>query len=155
MDSGLTLDVFVDTFPVRTSNLLKHQKTLVLQWISMFLPFRETWFLMIFLIFFVTSFGIDFRWVWAWILAPFWDPFGIKFHVVVFSDGEWYIGDFDVHGPMRIPLPLIAHGNCFDPSSLSASIAPFPNICHFASNGTQSRPARFAPARPWAPYRHC
>ena len=34
----------------------------------MILPFRETWFSMDFMIFFFTSFGIDFRWVLASIL---------------------------------------------------------------------------------------
>ena len=76
---------FFDTFPVHTCNLLNHHKQLFLQWIFMFLPFRETLFLMLFLIFFVTSFGIDFRWVLVSISAPFWDPFGIKFHVFGWS----------------------------------------------------------------------
>ena len=46
-----------------------------------FYPFSKTWFFMIFLIFFDTCFGIDFWWVLASILAPFWKPFRIKFHV--------------------------------------------------------------------------
>ena len=46
-----------DTRTVRTCNLLNHQKHVFLQ--SMVLPFRETWFLMIFMIFPVTCFCID------------------------------------------------------------------------------------------------
>ena len=80
---------FFDTFSVRTYNILNHQKHLFFQWISMILPFRETWFLMIFLILFVTSFGIDFWWLLASILAPFWNPFGIKFHVLGWSFFWW------------------------------------------------------------------
>jgi hypothetical protein len=60
MDFGLIFDVFFDTFTIRTCNLLNHQKPLFFQWISMILLFRETWFLMIFLIFSVTSFSIYF-----------------------------------------------------------------------------------------------
>ena len=51
---------FFQTFTIRTCNLLNHQKPLFFQWISMILLFRETWFLMIFLIFSVTSFSIYF-----------------------------------------------------------------------------------------------
>ena len=70
---------FFDTFTVRTPNLLNHQKPLFFQWISMISPFRETWFLMISLIFFDTSSGIDFWCVLASISAPFWEPFVIIF----------------------------------------------------------------------------
>ena len=41
---------FFDTFTVGTCNLLNHPKHLFLQWISMILPSRETWFLMFFMI---------------------------------------------------------------------------------------------------------
>ena len=51
---------FFNTFSIRTYNLLNHQKHLYFQWISMILLFRETLFLMIFLIFSVTSFSIYF-----------------------------------------------------------------------------------------------
>ena len=51
---------FFNTFTIRTCNLLNHQKHLYFQWISMILLFRETWFLMIFLILSVTSFSIYF-----------------------------------------------------------------------------------------------
>ena len=80
---------FFDTFTVRACNLPNHQKHMCLQWISMLLQFRETWFVMIFLIFFVTSFGIIFLWVLGSILAPFWLPFGIKFHVFGWSFWGW------------------------------------------------------------------
>ena len=53
---------FFHTFTIRTCNLLNHQKPLFFQWISIILLFRETWFLMIFLIFSVTSFCIYFFW---------------------------------------------------------------------------------------------
>ena len=68
----------------------KPSKIFVLQWIPMILPFRETWFLMIFPIFFVTSFGIDSWWVLVSILLPFWNPFGINFHVLGWSFSEWF-----------------------------------------------------------------
>ena len=51
---------FFHTFTIRTCNLLKHQKPLFFQWMSMNLLFRETWFLMIFMIFSVTNFNIYF-----------------------------------------------------------------------------------------------
>ena len=70
---------FFDTTPVRTCNLLNHQKLLIL-------PFREIRFLMIFLILFVTSFGIDCWWVLVLVLVPFWDPSGIKLHGDRFFD---------------------------------------------------------------------
>ena len=79
-DFDIFFDVFVDNFSLRARNLLNLQKHLFLQWISVVVPFRETWFLMIFMIFYVTSFSIDCCWVLASILAPFWDPFGIKFN---------------------------------------------------------------------------
>ena len=83
---------FFDTFTIRTCNLLNHQKPLFFQWISMILPFRETWFFMIFLIFFDTSFGIDFLWVLASILVPFWKPFVIKFNVSGWSFYVRFLG---------------------------------------------------------------
>ena len=67
---------FFDTFTVRTCNLLNHQKHLFFQWITMILLFKETWFLMILLIFSVTSFGIYFWWVLASILVPKWSNIG-------------------------------------------------------------------------------
>ena len=70
---------FFDTFTVRTCNLLNHQKQLFFQWISMILIFRETWFLMIFLIFSVTSFSNYFWWVLASNLAPFRFPLASNF----------------------------------------------------------------------------
>ena len=51
---------FFHTFTIRTCNPLNHQKALFFQWISMILLFRETWFLMIFMIFSVTNFNIYF-----------------------------------------------------------------------------------------------
>ena len=83
--------MFYDTFLVRTCNILNHKKTLFVQWISMILPFRETWFFIIFLIFSVTSFGIGFWWLLVSILDPFWDPFGIKFHVFCWSFFWWVL----------------------------------------------------------------
>ena len=74
-----------DTFFVRARNLLNLQKHVFLQWIWTILPFRETWILMIFMIFFVTTCGIDFQWVWASILIPFWHPLGIKLNVFWWS----------------------------------------------------------------------
>ena len=47
---------------------------------------------MIFMIWFVTCFGIDFRWVWASYLVPFWHPFGIKYNVVLQSFFWWFWG---------------------------------------------------------------
>ena len=82
---------FFDTFLVRTCNLLNHQKHLFFQWISMILHLREKLFLMIFLIFFVTSFGIDFWWVLVSILAPFWDPCGINFYVFWWAFFGWIV----------------------------------------------------------------
>ena len=81
MDFEFVVDVFVATFPVRARDLLNYQKPLFLQWISMFLLFREPWFWMIFLMFFRIIVGIDFWSLWASILAPFWDPLCIKIHV--------------------------------------------------------------------------
>ena len=51
---------FFDTFNISTCNLLNHQEPLFFKRISMILLFRETWFLMIFLIFSVTSFSMYF-----------------------------------------------------------------------------------------------
>ena len=56
---------------------------------SRFYPFRKTWNFMIFLIFFDTSFGIDCWWVLALISAPFWEPFGVIFHVFSRSILGW------------------------------------------------------------------
>ena len=53
------------TSSVCARNLHNHQKQLLLQWILMLLHIRTTWFLMIFTIYFVTCFGIAFRWIWA------------------------------------------------------------------------------------------
>ena len=75
-DFGLIFDVFLNT----STLALSHQKYLFVQWISMILPFQETWFLIIFLICFVTRFCIDCWWVWVSVLFPFWIPFGINFH---------------------------------------------------------------------------
>ena len=44
-----------------------------------------------FLFYFVTSFGIAFWWLLVSILAPFWDPFCIKFHVFGCSFFFWWI----------------------------------------------------------------
>ena len=79
-----------DTFTVPTYNLLNHQKHWFSQWISMILPSRETWVLMIFMIFFVTSFCIDLWWVVASFWVPFWVPFGIKFTVLWWSFFLWF-----------------------------------------------------------------
>ena len=70
---------FSDTFTVRICNLLNRQKPLFFQWISMISLFREIWFLMISLIFFDTSSGIDFWSVLASISASFWEPVTIIF----------------------------------------------------------------------------
>ena len=71
----------------------KPSKNLFLQWISMILPFRETWFFMIFMIFPVTCFCIEF----SFVLVSFWihsDTFSVWFFIfwgcfffMFFSDG--------------------------------------------------------------------
>ena len=63
------------------AKLVFEQQYGVLRSKSRFYPFRKTWIFMIFLIFFDTSFGIDFWWVLASISAPFWEPFAIIFNV--------------------------------------------------------------------------
>jgi hypothetical protein len=72
---------FFGTFTIRTCNFLNHQKPLFSPWISMISLLRETWFLMISLIFFDTFSWIDFWCVLGSISAPFWEPFTIIFHV--------------------------------------------------------------------------
>ena len=83
---------FFDTFSVRARNLLNLQKHLVLQSMTMTLPFWETWLFIIFMTMFVTSFGIDFWWVLASILVPFWHPFVIKFNVFWWYFVWWFWG---------------------------------------------------------------
>ena len=56
----------------------------------MILPLGKTMFPIMFIIFLVTSFGIDCWWVWAPILRPFWKPFRIAFH-----DFGWLVSCFD------------------------------------------------------------
>ena len=58
----------------------------------MILPFRETWFLMIFMTFFVTSFGIDFWWVWH----CFWFHFGTPLASNSMFWGDWFLDDFSI-----------------------------------------------------------
>ena len=70
----------------------KHSKPLFFKWIQMILQFRKTWFLMISMIFSVTSFGIDFWWVLAPIVGPFWHPFWFKLGVFLIHFFGLYFG---------------------------------------------------------------
>ena len=81
-----------DTIPFSTCAFLNHQKHLFLLRISMILQFWETWFLMIFVILFVASFGIDFWWasvsILGSILGPLWHHI-LCFWVIVFLMNCW------------------------------------------------------------------
>ena len=72
MDFNISFDAFVDTFSVRARNLLNFQKRLFLQWVYMIWPFRDTYCLMIFMIFFVTILA----WIRYEFLHRYWFHFG-------------------------------------------------------------------------------
>ena len=74
------------------ANLILEQHYNVLRSKSRFYPFRKIWIFMIFMIFFDTCFGIGFLLVLASISAPFWEPFGVVFHVFLGSIFEWIFG---------------------------------------------------------------
>ena len=97
----------------------------------MILPLRETSFLMMFMIFFATSFGIDCWWVLASILAPFWNPFGIKFHVfgwLIF----WWFFKLIFHGKWSPKWMILKRGGGSHFLSFFASffytLVPFTNV---------------------------
>ena len=133
---GLNFWCFFDTFSVCTCNLLNHQKHLFYHdFQGFYLPFRETWFLMFFLIFFVTCFGIDFWWVLASILAPFWDPFGFKFNVFWWSCFWWIFGSI-------VDRLLIKNRSRIKTMSSCASLPfriLFPRTCSFCQRKTCKR----------------
>ena len=79
---GIYFRIFFVWYLLRSrTQSLNLQKHLCLHWISMVLQFRETWFLIMFMICFVTCFGIDFWWDLVSMLVPFWHQFCIKFYV--------------------------------------------------------------------------
>ena len=79
MDFGI-ISMMFNNFCACARNLYNIQKQLFLQWVCMFLHIRKTWFLMVFIMFFATNFGIGFWSLWASVLAPLWHPFGIHWH---------------------------------------------------------------------------
>ena len=120
--------IFFDTFTTRTCNLLNHQKPLFFLWISMILLFRDTWFLMIFLIFSVTSFSIEFfrqkdakmdpkSWLWEaslsfWVLPEF----------LVFSVGLRWKKYLQKH------VPGAPKGSLYPPTPAALVPPPPPNL---------------------------
>ena len=60
MDFDSILGVFADTFSIRARNLLNLQKTIVFTMDSNAFTIQEDMLLMIFMVFVVTSSGIDF-----------------------------------------------------------------------------------------------
>ena len=82
---------FFNDFPVEVPTLQNLQIRWPLQWICMLLQFRQSWFLMILMIFPDTIFGIVFWCVLASISLPFWHPSCIIFHLVSGLIFEWIV----------------------------------------------------------------
>ena len=85
---------FFDTFTIRTCNLLNDQKHLFFQWFSMVYYSEKHVFLWFSWSFTLQVLTFIFEWVLALNLAPFWDPFGINFHVFGWSFFWWFFESF-------------------------------------------------------------
>ena len=78
----------LDEFPVRALTSYETSRSLFLNNSMVFcaqnpgfILSEKTWIFIIFMIFSDTSFGIDLWWVFASMLAPFWEPLDAIFHV--------------------------------------------------------------------------